>query len=181
MNVLAARTIRYDEITVGMKEVHDYVITPEVYQGFLAAFQDHSPVHVDKSFAKAQGFEGRVMHGSILNGFISHFVGMHFPGRFSLLLSVDLRFSNPSYLGDSIHMETVVSQKTGCAQDYRAGCDAFQHHPQLACRPRAHPGHDQGTGMKRTVVITGGTKGLGRTIALAFGRADYTVLALYSL
>jgi 3-hydroxybutyryl-CoA dehydratase len=111
MNVLAARTIRYDEITVGMKEVHDYVITPEVYQGFLAAFQDHSPVHVDKSFAKAQGFEGRVMHGSILNGFISHFVGMHFPGRFSLLLSVDLRFSNPSYLGDSIHMETVVSQK----------------------------------------------------------------------
>jgi 3-oxoacyl-[acyl-carrier protein] reductase len=34
--------------------------------------------------------------------------------------------------------------------------------------------------MKRTVIITGGTKGLGRTIALAFGRAGYTVLALYS-
>jgi NAD(P)-dependent dehydrogenase (short-subunit alcohol dehydrogenase family) len=34
--------------------------------------------------------------------------------------------------------------------------------------------------MKRTVVITGGTKGLGREIALVFGRAGYTVLALYS-
>lgn len=34
--------------------------------------------------------------------------------------------------------------------------------------------------MKRTVIITGGTKGLGREIALAFGRAGYTVLALYS-
>jgi 3-hydroxybutyryl-CoA dehydratase len=107
----AVRTFRYDEIMVGAKEAHDYVITREVYQGFLDAFHDYSPVHVDKTFAKAQGFEGRVMHGSILNGFVSHFVGMHFPGKFSLLLSVDLRFSNPSYLGDSIHLEMVVSQK----------------------------------------------------------------------
>jgi 3-hydroxybutyryl-CoA dehydratase len=107
----AARISRYNDITVGMKEGHDYIITPEVYQGFLDTFQDQSPVHVDESFAKAQGFEGRVMHGTILNGFVSHFVGMYFPGRFSLLLSVDLRFSNPSYLGDSIHVETVVSQK----------------------------------------------------------------------
>jgi 3-hydroxybutyryl-CoA dehydratase len=107
----AARTFRYDEITVGMREARDYIITPEVYQGFLNTFHDHSPVHVDKNFARAQGFEGRVMHGTILNGFVSHFVGMYFPGRFSLLLSVDLRFSNPSYLGDSIHLEMVVSQK----------------------------------------------------------------------
>ena len=34
--------------------------------------------------------------------------------------------------------------------------------------------------MKRTVIITGGTKGLGRELSLAFGRAGYCVLALYS-
>lgn len=34
--------------------------------------------------------------------------------------------------------------------------------------------------MKRTVIITGGTKGLGRETALAFGRAGYFVIALYS-
>jgi 3-oxoacyl-[acyl-carrier protein] reductase len=34
--------------------------------------------------------------------------------------------------------------------------------------------------MKRTVVITGGTKGLGRATALAFGRAGYFVVALYA-
>jgi acyl dehydratase len=111
MNDAVARTFRYNDISVGMKEARDYLITPEVYQGFLDSFHDHSPVHVDEHFAKVHGFEGRVMHGTILNGFVSHFVGMHFPGRFSLLLSVDLRFSNPSYLGDSIHLEMVVSQK----------------------------------------------------------------------
>jgi NAD(P)-dependent dehydrogenase (short-subunit alcohol dehydrogenase family) len=34
--------------------------------------------------------------------------------------------------------------------------------------------------MKRTVIVTGGTKGLGRETALAFGRAGYGGLALYS-
>jgi 3-hydroxybutyryl-CoA dehydratase len=105
------RTLHYHEINVGMKVAHDYVITPEVYAHFLAAFQDHSPVHVDEAFAKSRGFAGKVMHGSVLNGFISHFVGMRFPGRFSLLLSVDLRFANPSYLGDTIQLTSTVSQK----------------------------------------------------------------------
>lgn len=34
--------------------------------------------------------------------------------------------------------------------------------------------------MRRTVIVSGGTKGLGRETALAFGRAGYAVLALYS-
>jgi len=34
--------------------------------------------------------------------------------------------------------------------------------------------------VKRTAIITGGTKGLGRETVLAFGRAGYCVLALYS-
>jgi acyl dehydratase len=104
-------TVHYHEIKVGMKVSRDYVITPEIYEHFLAAFHDYSPVHVDDEFARSRGFPERVMHGSLLNGFISHFVGMNFPGRFSLLLSVDLRFLNPSYLGDAIHLEAVVSQK----------------------------------------------------------------------
>jgi NAD(P)-dependent dehydrogenase (short-subunit alcohol dehydrogenase family) len=34
--------------------------------------------------------------------------------------------------------------------------------------------------MKRLALITGGTKGLGREIALTFGRAGYSIVALYS-
>ena len=105
------RTCHYHEITVGMEAAREYVITPGVYEHFLAAFNDHSPVHVDENFAKARGFTGKVMHGGILNGFISHFVGMYFPGKLSLLLSADLRFSNPSHLGDTIRVAAVVSQK----------------------------------------------------------------------
>lgn len=110
------RTVCYRDIEVGVKESRDYVITPQVYEHFLAAFHDFSPIHVDDEFARSRGFRERVMHGSLLNGFISHFVGIHFPGRFSLLLSADLRFLNPSFLGDVIHLEAVVSQKMDARQ-----------------------------------------------------------------
>ena len=105
-----ARSMCYREIAVGMREQHEYAITGEVYGGFLAAFGDYSPIHVDDAVAKECGFREPVMHGGILNGFLSHFVGMHFPGELSLLLSVDLRFSKPSYLGDQIQIEAVVAQ-----------------------------------------------------------------------
>ena len=45
---------------------------------------------------------------------------------------------------------------------------------------RPYPSHDHGGALKRTVIITGGTKGLGRETVLAFGRAGYCVLALYA-
>jgi len=107
----APRIFRYPDIPVGMKQERDYAITPEVREHFLRAFHDHSPLHVDSAYAKACGYPDCVMHGSVLNGFLSHFVGMYFPGRLSLLLAVDLRFAQPSFLGDLIRLEAVVSQK----------------------------------------------------------------------
>jgi acyl dehydratase len=94
-----------------MRERREYVISGEVYENFLKAFHDHSSIHVDESYALKCGYSGRVMHGTLLNGFLSHFVGMYFPGRLSLLLAADIRFSQPSYFGDVICLEAVVAQK----------------------------------------------------------------------
>jgi 3-hydroxybutyryl-CoA dehydratase len=106
-----ARIWNYSDIAVGMIEARDYAISMEVCDHFLAAFDDRNPIHVDDSHARKLGFPEKVMHGTLLNGFLSHFIGMFFPGRLSLLLSVDLRFAQPSHLGDVIRLEAVVSQK----------------------------------------------------------------------
>ena len=106
---------QFSDITVGAVHQHHYVITEQVYAGFMMAFDDRSPVHVDEGYARSKGFDGRVMHGGILNGFLSHFVGMVFPGAESLLLSADLRFSNPSYLNDELLLEAKVIHKLDAA------------------------------------------------------------------
>ena len=105
------RAFRYEEISAGQRESFCYEITPAVFQNFLDAFQDFNPVHVDEGYARARGFPGPVVHGAVLNGFISHFVGSWFPGRCCLELAVEVRFANPCHLGDRIRLDAVVSQK----------------------------------------------------------------------
>lgn len=107
--------IRFEDISAGMERQYRYTITEQVYDGFMSAFDDRSPVHVDDAFARGKGFDGRVMHGGILNGFLSHFVGMVFPGAESLLLSTDLRFSNPCYLNDELLLDAKVIHKLDAA------------------------------------------------------------------
>ncbi|MCZ2078812.1 MAG: hypothetical protein LC130_27925 [Bryobacterales bacterium] len=101
----------FEDLHEGMMVEHEYTIDTTVYETFLSIFPDKSPVHVDDGYAKANGFDGIVMHGAILNGFLSHFVGMCFPGRRSLELSVDMRYLKPCYMGDKVVLRGTISQK----------------------------------------------------------------------
>jgi len=94
----------------GYQTSHRYRITPEVYDNFLAAFGDTNALHVDDAFARDRGFPERVTHGVILVGFISHFVGVHFPGENTLLHALQTQFISPSHLGDEIEIEATVTQ-----------------------------------------------------------------------
>jgi 3-hydroxybutyryl-CoA dehydratase len=108
--------ISYRDLAEGMVCERNYVVTPTVYENFLCTFDDRSPIHVDADYARACGFAAMVMHGAILNGFASHFVGMVFPGANSLLLSMELRFKQPSYLGDTLLLHAKVAQKLDAQQ-----------------------------------------------------------------
>jgi 3-hydroxybutyryl-CoA dehydratase len=101
----------YAELTVGLSATREYQVTDDLYRGFLSLFDDRSPIHVDEAVAREQGFAGRVMHGAMLNGFLSHFVGMELPGARSILLSADLRYAKPVYLGDRVTLTGEISQR----------------------------------------------------------------------
>lgn len=95
---------------------HRYLIDEAAYQALISEFGDRSPLHVSDEYARAAGFAGRVMHGAILQGFLSHFVGMRFPGRKSLILSVSLNYHRPSYFGDVVDLTARVSRKVEIGQ-----------------------------------------------------------------
>jgi acyl dehydratase len=103
--------LSFEEIAEGREIERAYRLTPDVYEHFLAAFKDENKLHTDADYARAKGFTGKVMHGAILNGFLSHFVGMHFPGEKALLLKVELGYAKPSYLGDELKLKAKVVQK----------------------------------------------------------------------
>jgi 3-hydroxybutyryl-CoA dehydratase len=101
----------FEEIVEGFSTSRSYTIDERAYQSLVGSFGDTSPLHVDADYARSRGFAGRVMHGAILNGFLSHFVGVHFPGASALLQSVNIQYKAPSYLGDGIRIDATVAQK----------------------------------------------------------------------
>lgn len=88
---------------------HQFQVTRAVHAGFMELTGDKNPLHTDESFARAKGFNSVVMHGNILCGFLSYFVGECLPVKNVMLLSEEIMFSKPVYPDDSLMFEAEVA------------------------------------------------------------------------
>jgi len=102
---------RFDELVIGFERKELYRITPEIYEKFIQISGDVNPLHVDQDHAERNSFPSVVMHGGILHGFLSHFVGMILPGKNAILLSCEIRYSKPNFLLDEIELAARVSER----------------------------------------------------------------------
>ena len=93
---------------IGQKFTEEYHVTPQVYQGFLTAYQDRNPMHVDAAFAQEHGFQDRIMHGNILCGFLSHFVGEKLPTKKVVIMSQTINFHRPFFEDDKLNFEATL-------------------------------------------------------------------------
>lgn len=92
----------------GTKFRERYILNEAVYNGFILLFGDRNPLHIDDDVARAKGFKSRVMHGNILNGFISHFVGECLPSKDVIIHSQEIKYSHPVYLHDILELVAEV-------------------------------------------------------------------------
>lgn len=86
-----------------------FVLTNEIQQSFIQNFKDQNPLHTDEAFAREKGFKGRVMHGNILNGFLSYFVGECLPVKNVIIHSQEIQFKNPVYANDELDFSAEVN------------------------------------------------------------------------
>ena len=84
-------------------------LSPAVYQNFINTFQDQNPLHTDSSFARKKGFRDKVMHGNILGGFLSYFVGECLPTKEVIIHKQEIKFKKPVYEGDHLLLEASVT------------------------------------------------------------------------
>lgn len=85
-----------------------YRVTPDVYYSFQRISNDYNPLHTDEFFAREKGFPQRVMYGNILNGFVSHFVGMALPSRDVMIQTQDIQYRKPVFLNDIILLKAEI-------------------------------------------------------------------------
>ena len=71
---------------------------------FFASCQRTEP----EVFIIPKGFKGKVMHGNILNGFISYFIGECLPLKNVIIHSQEIQYKKAVYLDDELFFEAVV-------------------------------------------------------------------------
>jgi 3-hydroxybutyryl-CoA dehydratase len=93
---------------VGQKESVTVTITDEMVKAFADLSGDRNPVHVDDEFAAKTRFGKRIAHGMILGGLLSRVAGMHLPGPGTIIISQDIRYKGPCYIGDTVTAEISI-------------------------------------------------------------------------
>ena len=88
----------------------NFVVTKDLHKGFIELFGDKNPLHVDDTFSISKGFHGKVMHGNILCGFLSYFIGECLPTKDVIIHSQEIQYKNAVYVNDLLTFEAKVSE-----------------------------------------------------------------------
>ncbi len=88
---------------------HRFTAGNAVYDGFISTFKDTNPLHTDAAFAQAKGFKDVVLHGNILNGFISYFVGMCLPVKNVMIQTQSIKYALPVYMNDELEFTAEIT------------------------------------------------------------------------
>lgn len=97
---------------------HDFTVDKSVYSAFTNTFKDQNPLHVDKNYARQKGFTDKVMHGAILVGFLSYFIGEGWPEKEVIVHSYTIQFAKPVYLNEKLKFQANVVDYFECVNTY---------------------------------------------------------------
>ncbi len=100
---------KFSNIEIGLEESFEVKLDASKMDKFLDISNDINPLHVDSNYAEKKGFPGRVVYGLLTSSFYSTLVGVHLPGKYSILQGIDIQFSKPVYIGDTLKISGKVS------------------------------------------------------------------------
>ena len=100
---------KFSDIKVGLTESFDTKIDISMMDKFLDISNDTNPLHIDEIYAKEKGFPNRVVYGLLTSSFYSTLVGVYLPGKYCILQGIDIQFSKPVYIDDSLNISGKVS------------------------------------------------------------------------
>jgi acyl dehydratase len=98
------------KIHVGDTASCEACMSTDAIERFAELSGDDNPLHMSADIASGYGFDRPVAHGMLAVAAISRLIGTQLPGRGSLWVSHDLRFSGPVLAGDRVLARVTVEQ-----------------------------------------------------------------------
>ena len=93
---------KFKNLKLGQSSFFKVKLKNELIRKFLLLSKDYSKIHIKKEFAYKYGFKSKIVHGMLLGAFYSRFIGVYLPGKYSLLINMDIKFNKPIYINDVV-------------------------------------------------------------------------------
>lgn len=100
---------KFFDIKVGHTEAFNIKIDAVMMDKFLEISGDNNPLHINSEYAKSKGFIDKVVYGMLTSSFYSTLVGVYLPGKYCILQGMDIQFSKPVFINDSLTITGKVS------------------------------------------------------------------------
>lgn len=92
----------YEDLHIGQKEEFSVEISEQMLESFENISGDNNLLHKDDEFAKAHGYQQKVVYGMLTSSFLSTLGGVYLPGAYCLIQSVETKFIHPVFVGDKL-------------------------------------------------------------------------------
>lgn len=83
---------------------HSFIASEDILEKFIELFNDRNRFHTNTEYAVSKGFRERLIHGNILNGFLSFFIGECLPYKNAVIHSQYIEYSRPVYINDRLDL-----------------------------------------------------------------------------
>lgn len=101
------------KIEVGQTADFSKKITEHEVYLFAEISGDYNSVHVNKVEAEKSRFGKQIVHGALINSYISTVLEMKLPGEGTIYLSQNSRFLKPVFFNDTITVRVQVKEING--------------------------------------------------------------------
>ena len=95
---------------VGESWKNQWIINEDLYFKFLNISRDKNPMHTDHDFAKSHGFPEKIVHGNLLNCFLSYFIGEIIPTKNVIIIEQKIRYLKPIFINNKINFVSNVDK-----------------------------------------------------------------------
>lgn len=123
MSLAEARTLYFEDLSVGMCETYRRDVTSEDVETFAEISGDKNPIHLSDEFAAATPFRARIAHGIYTASLISAVIGTRLPGPGAIYISQTLRFMAPVRIGDVVDANVEIVELTEKGRRAKLRCE----------------------------------------------------------